>query len=117
MDKSYNHKDIEDKIYQRWEESGSFKPEINPDGEPYTIILPPPNANGALHFGHAMFTVEDILIRFHRMLGYKALWLPGADHAGIETQFVFEKKLKKKGKSRLDYDQRSEEHTSELQSR
>ena len=105
MDKTYNHNEVEDKIYEKWESSGSFKPEINLNGKPYSIILPPPNANGALHFGHAMFTVEDILIRFHRMLGYKTLWLPGTDHAGIETQFVFEKKLKSEGKSRLDYDQ------------
>ncbi|MBI2430815.1 MAG: valine--tRNA ligase [Candidatus Levybacteria bacterium] len=105
MDKVYNHKEIEEKIYKEWEEKRYFKPEINPNGKPYTIILPPPNANGALHFGHAMFTVEDILIRYHRMKGDAALWLPGTDHAGIETQFVFERKLKLEGKSRLDYDQ------------
>ncbi len=104
MDKVYNHKDVEGRIYKQWEESGYFKPEINPQGAPYTIILPPPNANGALHFGHAMFTIEDILIRYHRMKGEAALWLPGTDHAGIETQFVFEKKLKTEGKSRLDFD-------------
>lgn len=104
MDKVYNHKKVEDKIYESWEKNGYFKPEINPEGAPYSIILPPPNANGALHFGHAMFTVEDILIRYHRMLGEAALWLPGADHAGIETQFVFEKKLKLEGKSRFDFD-------------
>lgn len=105
MEKTYDHKKVEDKIYQEWEEQGFFKPEVNPNGKPYSIILPPPNANGALHFGHAMFTVEDILIRYHRMKGYAALWLPGTDHAGIETQFVFEKKLKAEGKSRLDFDQ------------
>ncbi len=104
MDKIYKHEEIEEKIYKNWEEKGYFKPEVNPDGKPYSIILPPPNANGALHFGHAMFTVEDILIRYKRMKGYAALWLPGTDHAGIETQFVFEKKLKAEGKSRLDYD-------------
>ncbi len=104
MDKVYKHEEIEEKIYKNWEEKGYFKPEVNPDGKPYSIILPPPNANGALHFGHAMFTVEDILIRYKRMKGYAALWLPGTDHAGIETQFVFEKKLKTEGKSRLDYD-------------
>ncbi|MBI2074774.1 MAG: class I tRNA ligase family protein, partial [Candidatus Levybacteria bacterium] len=103
MDKIYNHKDVEDKIYKNWEESGYFQPEVHPDGKPYCIILPPPNANGDLHFGHAMFTVEDILIRYHRMKGYASLWLPGTDHAGIETQFVFEKKLRNEGKSRLDY--------------
>lgn len=105
MDKVYKHKDVEEKIYREWEKSGYFKPEINPKGKPYCIILPPPNANGALHFGHAMFTVEDILIRYHRMKGESCLWLPGTDHAGIETQFVFEKKLKQEGKSRLDFDQ------------
>ncbi len=104
MDKVYSHKEVEEKIYKGWEEKGYFKPEINPKGRPYCIILPPPNANGALHFGHAMFTIEDILIRFHRMRGDAALWLPGTDHAGIETQFVFEKKLKQEGKSRLDFD-------------
>ncbi len=105
MDKTYNHKDVEERIYKNWEEKGYFKPEVNPHGKPYCIILPPPNANGALHFGHAMFTVEDILIRYHRMKGDAALWVPGTDHAGIETQFVFEKKLKAEGKSRLDFDQ------------
>jgi len=104
MDKVYNHKDVERRIYKEWEDAGYFKPEINPEGKPYCIILPPPNANGALHFGHAMFTVEDILIRYHRMRGEAALWLPGTDHAGIETQFVFEKRLKDQGKSRLDFD-------------
>jgi valyl-tRNA synthetase len=105
MDKAYNHIGSEEKIYASWEDNGYFKPEVHPNGKPYSIILPPPNANGALHFGHAMFTVEDILIRYHRMKGYAALWLPGTDHAGIETQFVFEKKLKEEGRSRLDFDQ------------
>ncbi len=105
MDKVYNHQSVEDKHYSTWEERGYFKPEVNPDGKPYCIILPPPNANGDLHFGHAMFTVEDILIRYHRMKGEAALWLPGTDHAGIETQFVFEKKLQLDGKSRFDYTQ------------
>ena len=107
MDKVYNHKNVEEKIYQKWEEKGYFAPEINPKGKPYSIILPPPNANAPLHFGHAMYVIEDILIRFKRMLGYKALWLPGADHAGFETQFVFEKKLQEEGKSRFDYDRES----------
>ncbi|MBI4084720.1 MAG: valine--tRNA ligase [Candidatus Levybacteria bacterium] len=105
MDKVYDHKKVEERIYQGWEEKGYFQPEVHPDGKPYCIILPPPNANGDLHFGHAMYTVEDILIRYHRMKGEGALWLPGTDHAGIETQFVFEKKLQIEGKSRLDYDQ------------
>lgn len=87
----------EEKLYKKWEEKGYFKPEVNPDGASFSIILPPPNANAPLHFGHAMYTVEDILIRYHRLKGDKALWLPGADHAGFETQFVFEKKLTQTG--------------------
>ncbi|MCL5435198.1 MAG: valine--tRNA ligase, partial [Patescibacteria group bacterium] len=104
MDKVYNHKDVEEKIYKEWEEKDFFTPEVNPKGKPYSIILPPPNANAPLHFGHAMYVIEDILIRFKRMQGFRALWLPGADHAGFETQFVFEKKLQLEGKSRFDYD-------------
>jgi valyl-tRNA synthetase len=104
MDKVYSHKDVEEKIYKSWEDKGYFAPEINPNGKPYSIILPPTNANGSLHFGHAMYVVEDILVRFHRMKGFSVLWLPGTDHAGIETQFVFEKKLREQGKSRLDFE-------------
>ncbi|OGH05815.1 MAG: valine--tRNA ligase [Candidatus Levybacteria bacterium RBG_16_35_11] len=104
MDKVYDHKKVEERIYKDWEEKGYFSPEINPNGKPYSIILPPPNANAPLHFGHAMYVIEDILIRYHRMKGCKTLWLPGADHAGFETQFVFEKKLQEEGKSRFDYD-------------
>jgi valyl-tRNA synthetase len=107
MDKVYNHKDVEERIYKTWEEKGYFRPEINPDGKPYCIMLPLPNANGALHLGHGMFTVEDILVRYHRMRGDSVLWLPGTDHAGIETQFVFEKKLKSEGKSRFDFDRKT----------
>jgi valyl-tRNA synthetase len=106
MDKIYDHKKVEEKIYKEWEEKGYFSPDVNPNGEPYAIVLPPTNANGALHFGHAMYVVEDILVRFHRMKGDKTLWLPGTDHAGIETQFVFEKKLREEGKSRLDFERK-----------
>ncbi len=109
MDKNYNHTEVEDKIYKKWEESGVFSPPAGKDlseGEKtFTIVMPPPNANDPLHVGHAMFvTVEDIMVRFHRMLGESTLWLPGTDHAGIETQYMFEKKLAKEGKSRFDYD-------------
>lgn len=108
MDTNYNHKLYEEDIYKKWEESGAFQP-INTLNQSisnsFTIIMPPPNANDPLHIGHAMFvTIEDILIRFHRMLGESTLWLPGTDHAGIETQFVFEKKLAKNGQSRFDFD-------------
>lgn len=102
MDSKYNHKEHEDKIYETWEKSGAFKP--NGSSKKFSIALPPPNANAALHYGHAMYTVEDILIRYHRMLGESVLWLPGADHAGFETQVVYEKHLDKEGKSRFDFD-------------
>ena len=102
MHKQYKHQEFEEGIYKLWEKSGGFGPG---KGKPFTIIMPPPNANDPLHIGHAMFvTVEDILIRYHRMRGEAALWLPGTDHAGIETQFVFEKKLAKEGKSRFDFE-------------
>src|SRR3989339_1125081 len=110
MDKNYNHKDSETKIYTEWENSGVFTPLAGDDvaktgRKTFTIIMPPPNANDPLHVGHAMFvTIEDIFVRFHRMKGEAVLWLPGTDHAGIETQFVFEKKLTKRGKSRFDFD-------------
>ncbi len=109
MDKNYDHKKYEGDIYQKWEKSGAFTPPAGRDLEEskktFTVIMPPPNANDPLHVGHASFvTIEDILVRFHRMLGEATLWLPGTDHAGIETQFVFEKKLAKEGKSRFDYD-------------
>ncbi len=102
MDKQYQASQFEDKIYRDWEESGAFK--ASPKGKPFTIIMPPPNANASLHAGHAMYTVEDILIRWKRMQGFAALWVPGMDHAGFETQFVYEKELAKKGQSRLDFD-------------
>ena len=107
MDKVYDQTKVEPKWYKIWEDAGYFKPEINPKGKPYTIILPPPNANASLHFGHAMYVIEDILIRYHRMKGEAALWLPGADHAGFETQFVFEKQLEKQNKSRFDFDRQT----------
>lgn len=104
MDKTYVHKKVEDKIYKMWEIGGYFSAKIKKGKKPFSIILPPPNANAPLHFGHAMYVIEDILIRFHRMKGDPTLWLSGADHAGFETQFVFEKHLQKEGKSRTDYD-------------
>lgn len=105
MDKTYNHKDYEDKIYKSWEKSGAFKaPLITDHCPPFTILMPPPNANASLHAGHAMYTVDDIFIRWKRMQGYSALWIPGMDHAGFETQYVYEKNLAKEGKSRMDFD-------------
>lgn len=107
MDPKYNHTKVEEKIYKMWENGKYFEP-APPSGrgrgKPFTIILPLPNANDPMHMGHCLFTVEDILIRYHRMKGEPTLWLPGGDHAGIETQFVFEKHLAKEGKSRFDFD-------------
>ncbi len=100
MDKVYNHKEIEDKWYSFWEEKGYFQP--NNSEKSFSIILPPPNAHGRLHIGHAMYVIEDIMIRYHRMLGESTLWLPGADHAGILTQVVYERELEKEGKTRHD---------------
>jgi len=100
--KPYNPTETEKRIYEMWEKSGHFAPEG--DGQPFTIIMPPPNANGRLHAGHALFvTLEDVMTRYKRLRGYKTLWLPGTDHAGFETQVVFEKKLEKEGKSRFDF--------------
>lgn len=107
MDSRYDHLQAEPILYETWEKSGAFLPSTvtTPDHKTFTIMMPPPNANDPLHIGHAMFlTIEDILIRFHRMKGDSTLWLPGTDHAGIETQFVFEKKLKKNDQSRFDFD-------------
>ena len=90
--KPYDAKGTEDRIYKLWEESGFFNPDNLPGErkEAFTIIMPPVNANGSLHVGHAVFvTIEDLLIRYKRMRGYKTLWLPGADHAGFETQVVY----------------------------
>ncbi len=104
MDKRYKHQKFESDISKKWEEAGVFTPEVEKGKEPFTILLPPPNANDPLHVGHALYVVEDILCRWHRMMGDPTLFLPGTDHAGIETQYVFEKRLREKGKSRFDFD-------------
>ena len=104
MDKVYNHSLHEQNIYSLWEKSGAFTPKVDKKKKPFTIIMPPPNANDPLHIGHAReVATQDVLIRYHRMKGESTLWLPGSDHAGIETQYVFEKRLREKGKSRFDY--------------
>lgn len=104
--KAYDASQVEDGIYARWEESGYFNPDNLPDGdrrEPFTIVMPPPNATGTLHIGHAvMLAIEDIMIRYKRMRGYAALWIPGTDHASIATQTKVEKILKEEGKTRHD---------------
>ncbi len=100
--KSYQPEDYEAGIYSLWEKSSIFTPQGS--GEPYSIVVPPPNANGNLHMGHALtFAIEDIMARYHRIKGDRVLFLPGADHAGFETQVVYERQLEKEGKSRFDY--------------
>lgn len=104
LSKTYNPKRAENKIYNLWQRSGFFNPDNLPGKtkETFTIIMPPPNANGSLHIGHALFVaLQDIMIRYQRMRGKKALWLPGADHAGFETQVVYDKQLEKQGRSRF----------------
>ncbi len=107
MEPKYQPQLYEEKIYQFWEKNGFFEAKVDEKKKPFSIILPPPNANADLHLGHAMYVYEDIMIRFHKLIGDEVLWLPGADHAGFETQYVFEKHLKKQGKSRFDFDNKT----------
>ena len=100
--KTYDPNQYEPNIYGMWEKSGAFGP--TGKGEPYSIIMPPPNANGNLHVGHALGSaIQDILARYHRMQGKDVVFIPGADHAGFETWVVYEKELAKTGKSRFDF--------------
>lgn len=103
LEKNYNAADYEADIYELWQNSGFFNPDnLDTSEKPFTIIMPPPNANAPMHVGHALgLTIQDILIRWQRMRGRRALYLPGTDHAGFETQVVFEKKLDKEGRSRF----------------
>jgi valyl-tRNA synthetase len=102
MPKNFNPADAEPRLYEFWEKNGYFKPEIAPpDAETFVIAMPPPNVTGALHTGHAVFTtLEDLMIRYERMRGKAALWIPGTDHAGIATQLQVEKMLREEGTSR-----------------
>ena len=102
LEKSYNHHDVEERWGSaHWEELGSYHAEssrvLGTDKAPYTVLMPPPNVTGSLTLGHVLnHTLQDIFIRYSRMTGKEALWLPGTDHAGIATQTVVERKLKKK---------------------
>lgn len=103
LEKNYNPKDFEEKIYEKWENDGDFKPDMRSKNEAFSIVIPPPNVTGVLHMGHALDdTLQDILIRYNRMLGKKVLWQPGTDHAGIATQMVVERNLAKEGVTRHD---------------
>ena len=102
LDKTFDPKSVEPRLYQAWETSGAFSPERalarDPDARPYCIVIPPPNVTGSLHIGHALnSTLQDVLARFHRMQGEAVLWLPGTDHAGIATQMVVERQLAAEG--------------------
>lgn len=103
LEKNYNPKDFEEKIYEKWENAGDFKPDMKSKNEAFSIVIPPPNVTGVLHMGHALDdTLQDILIRYNRMQGKKVLWQPGTDHAGIATQMVVERNLAKEGITRHD---------------
>ncbi len=103
LPKVYDPQQVEEKIYSMWEEGGYFRPSEKEGAKPFTIVMPPPNVTGQLHMGHAMdATLQDTLIRFKRMQGYSALWLPGVDHAGIATQIKVEEELRKEGLTRYD---------------
>ena len=102
--KAYEPNEYEPDVYALWEKSGAFKPTSNKKAENYTIVMPPPNANGNLHIGHGLtIALEDILTRYHRLKGNNTWYIPGADHAGFETWVVYERYLESKGKTRFDY--------------
>jgi valyl-tRNA synthetase len=114
MEKKYQHQEYEPEMFRLWEESGAFSPEgafrlrkkysLPLKEETFCVLIPPPNANAPLHLGHATYAIQDLMTRYKRMQGYKTLYLPGTDHAGFETQVVYERNLKKEGKSRFDFD-------------
>src|SRR5512133_3627062 len=103
LEKAYDPKSFEDRVYQAWMDAGAFKPAGDSKKKPFVIVIPPPNVTGVLHMGHGLNnSIQDIIIRYRRMLGDRALWLPGTDHAGIATQHIVEKRLKAEGKTRHD---------------
>ncbi len=103
MDKVFSPQDVEARIYEKWESSGAFKPVIDPDKKPFTIVMPPPNITGQLHVGHALDEMpQDVLIRYHRMKGDPTLWVPGTDHASIATEIKVVEALKAEGISKED---------------
>ena len=103
LSKIYDPKQVEDRTYQFWLDGGYFHAEPDPDKKPYTIVIPPPNITGQLHMGHALDeTLQDILIRFRRMQGYEALWLPGTDHASIATEAKIVEAMREEGLTKED---------------
>ena len=103
LEKTYNPKEIEPKLYDKWCENKYFHAEVDRSRKPFTTVMPPPNITGKLHMGHALDnTLQDILIRYKRMQGYEALWQPGTDHAAIATEVKVIDKLKKEGIDKHD---------------
>ncbi|MDO4562682.1 MAG: valine--tRNA ligase [Clostridia bacterium] len=103
LEKTYEPRSVEKRLYKKWEEGGYFHAEVDTSKQPYAVVIPPPNVTGQLHMGHALDeTLQDILIRFRRMQGFNALWLPGTDHAGIATQIRVEQALREEGLTRFD---------------
>ncbi|MCL1830927.1 MAG: class I tRNA ligase family protein, partial [Oscillospiraceae bacterium] len=103
LEKTYNHSQVEDRIYKMWMDGGYFDAKVDKSKQPYTIIMPPPNITGQLHIGHAMNnTLPDILIRQKRMQGYSTLWLPGTDHASIATEARIVESMKQEGITKAD---------------
>ena len=103
LNDKYNPKDFEDKLYEKWEESGYFKPSMDENAESYCIMMPPPNVTGKLHMGHALdASIQDFLIRYKRMQGFNTLWLPGTDHAAISTEMKVVQSLREQGIKKSD---------------
>ncbi|MFT6542165.1 MAG: valyl-tRNA synthetase, partial [Maricaulis maris] len=104
MEKTFNPNDAETRIYQAWEDSGAFQPKDDDNAEAFSIVIPPPNVTGRLHIGHALNnTLQDVLVRYKRMLGCSVLWQPGTDHAGIATQMVVERQMNERQQKRTDF--------------
>src|SRR5215471_10011949 len=102
LDKTFNHREVEGRIYAQWEASGAFRAGRKPDAVPYCIVIPPPNITGRLHVGHALNnTLQDILARFERMQGKDVLWQVGTDHAGIAAQLIVERQLAERQQNRI----------------
>ena len=98
MDTTFNPKSFEKRIYEKWTKNGYFKAKVNKEKQPFTIMMPPPNITGQLHIGHALtMTVQDSIIRYKRMKGFEALWLPGTDHASIATEVKIVDKMAEEG--------------------
>src|SRR5512143_1893300 len=103
LDKRYDPKSFERRLYEFWEKGEYFKPVLDKERPKFSIVIPPPNVTGRLHIGHALVnTLQDIVVRWKRMSGFNTLWLPGTDHAGIATQMVVDRELQRQGISRFD---------------